>query len=231
VGGQLNGSLEPNDQSERQYVGYHDLNRKDDFTVKRISIGIAFLVTLLVAACAGSDASVSEPRAVPTVLVPVTVAAQAGESLQVEQPPADRAQLSYEAATLTNEDAGFALDYPADWVFGHEEIGSRGRVVQLDAPDGTQLSVGVFLWDPKHDLDGYVDVRRQGWASSGRPIISEEEVPVTGGDRALRIVVQNLEGGQSFFYFTTIGEDYLQVIGSGDLDLLAEISGTVRLLE
>jgi hypothetical protein len=40
--------------------------------------------------------------------------------------------------------------------------------------------------------------------------------------------VEGSNGAQGYFFFTTVGDDYLALRGRGDLALLAEIAGTVR---
>jgi hypothetical protein len=46
--------------------------------------------------------------------------------------------------------------------------------------------------------------------------------------RAAAFIVAGSDGAQGYFFFTTLGDDYLVLSGSGDLALLAEIAHTVR---
>ncbi len=154
------------------------------------------------------------------------------------QPP-----ISFDAATYRDEAAGFEFDYPAGWAFDGGERQSRGYYVQFyswnwqpgDVVEGiptgeTVLSLIVNLWDPKNDLEAYLDQRKLAWDSSGIEILSEERVNLNGEWPAAQFIVQGADGLQSFSLFTTIGDQYLTLSGSGDLDLLAEIAHTLRLI-
>ncbi len=89
------------------------------------------------------------------------------------------------------------------------------------------MSINVLLRDPKNALDEFIDVRKQAWAASGFEILKEEEWTLAGGWKAFRFLVQSPEEG-TFFLMTTLGERYLLLSGSGDLDLLVEIARTLR---
>jgi hypothetical protein len=51
---------------------------------------------------------------------------------------------------------------------------------------------------------------------------------LSDGRPARAFVVAGSDGAQGYFFFTTLGDNYLVLSGSGDLDLLAEIARTVR---
>ncbi len=135
----------------------------------------------------------------------------------------------------------FEFDYPAGWAFDSGEQHSRGYYVQFyswdwqpgeiveTTPTGeTILSVTVNYWDPKNDLEAFVDQRKLGWDSSGASILSEERILLDGERPAVQFTVQGIDGAQAFFLFTTIGEQYLTFSGNGNLDLLADIAHTLR---
>lgn len=138
--------------------------------------------------------------------------------------------VSFEAATYRNESAGFELDYPATWTYVEDIYGDRGSGAQFTSSGEIVMSATVYLWDPTNDLDAFVAVRKQAWSASGTTIVSEEEISLAGDHRAIRFVIQTQVGEQAFIMFTTIGERYLELAGSGDLNLLAEIAGTVRMV-
>ena len=152
--------------------------------------------------------------------------ADESDQIVVEVAPA---ALSFEAATYTDANAGFAFDYPAAWTPDEEVFGDRGHGVQFNDNDYTRLAAVVTLWDPKRDLDALIEQRQTGWSLSGMTIISEEAWTLSDGREAQAFVVEGPEAGIfSYFMFTTLGDDYLQFSGGGDLDLLAEIAHTVR---
>ena len=136
---------------------------------------------------------------------------------------------------------GFSFDYPAQWAFDGGEQHSRGSYVQFyswdwqpgdmvdSIPAGeTVLTVLVNLWDPKNDLEAFIANRKLAWENSGILILVAEPVLLGDDHPARQYIVQGADGMQGFFLFTAIGERYLTLSGSGDLQLLAEISSTLR---
>jgi hypothetical protein len=196
----------------------------------------SLLLILLLSACAGSTPPINETALV--VGATETTAASAPEPTETPRPipmetkAAPQTGISFEAATYRGESAGFELDYPAAWSLPDQvEQGSRGSIVQISESGEPRLDIVVLRWDPTSDLNAFIDVRKQAWNASGINILSQEELKLAKGHRAVRFVVQGQDGEQAFFFFTTVGERYLQLSGSGNLDLLAEIAQTVRLLQ
>ena len=153
-------------------------------------------------------------------------------------------QSAFDATTYRDDEAGFVFDYPAGWAFDPGEHQSRGYYVQFyswnwkpgDPIDplpagGTVLSVTVQLWDPKNDLEAFINQRKMAWDSSGISIISEERITLAGDRPAAQFTVQGIDGTQAFFLLTTNGEDYLVLSGNGDLNLLANIAHTLRSIQ
>jgi hypothetical protein len=153
-------------------------------------------------------------------------------------------ELSFEPATYRDEDAGFEFDYPASWVADSPQVvGPRGTSAQITSfprepgelpevipPDETIMAVTVLLWDPKNDLNQFVDLRKQGWVDSNSEILQEERLTITGDWEAFRFLLRTPQ--QDVFYLiTTVGERYLLLSGTGDLDLLGEMAGTLRQIE
>jgi len=147
-------------------------------------------------------------------------------------------------ATYQDTNNNFEFDYPEGWAFDDGEQQSRGYYVQFyswdwqpgeiveTTPAGeTVLSVTVNYWDPKNDLEAFVDQRKIAWDASGISILSEERIILDGERPAAQFTVQGADGAQAFFLFTTIGEQYLTLSGNGDLGLLADIAHTLRSLQ
>jgi hypothetical protein len=93
-----------------------------------------------------------------------------------------------------------------------------------------RMDATVLNWDPKNDLDAFIDVRKQAWSASGMEVLSEEQYTLMGGHRAVRFLIEGVDGEQALLITTTVGQRYLVLSGTGDLDVLAEIAGTVRVL-
>lgn len=197
--------------------------------MKRYWAGLSIPLVLVLAAC-GSDAPPGTP-----VVVPVTAQVFATQPAQepTQEPAVEPAQpgVSFEAATYRDEAAGYEFDYPASWVPDEEVFGDRGAGVQFGSGEEIWFSSIVLQWDPKNDLDAYIAQRELAFSASDMTVLAEEELTLAGGRRAVSYVIEQVEGQQSYYMFTTLGDRYLQMSGGGDLDLLAEIAGTVRPLD
>lgn len=196
---------------------------------------ILLLLSALLAACTPQSVALTEPPAAPTAATQPTAptATEVPDSTPVttETSMATEVPLSpsFEASTYRDEIVGFELDYPAAWTLSaQQETGPRGSIAQLSQAGEPRLDIVVLQWDPKNDLSAYVDVRRQAWEASGFTLLSEDEFTLAGGHKAASFEVESPEGERAFFFFTPVGERYLQLSGAGDLALLAEISRTVR---
>jgi hypothetical protein len=150
---------------------------------------------------------------------------------------AEAPQLSFTPATYTDESAGFALDYPSDWTLDpSSQIGVRGGQALLLSPGttietlpdgGTRVAIVTYVWDPKNDLDAYIAQRKVAWDASGFAITREEAWELPDG-RAAYVFEVNTPETPTFMFFTTVGEDYLQIAGEGDQALIEEIARTFR---
>jgi hypothetical protein len=150
-------------------------------------------------------------------------------------------QLSFEAAIYRDESAGFELDYPASWTADPPQIGGeRGYFSQLtswertpgELPDeipagGTIMTISVLLWDPKNALDQYVDHFKTAWSASGFEIVTEEGWDIDENWRAVQFLIRAPDQ-DALYLLTTVGERYLLLSGTGDLQLLSEIARTLR---
>jgi hypothetical protein len=145
---------------------------------------------------------------------------------------------SFEAQTYVDETVGFALDYPAGWMVNEGASGGRGLEMQfLSAPElanaptlpegATRVSATVYLWEPKNDLAAYIAQRKTAWEASGFTILEEKPVVLELGLPAVQFTVQTPET-QVVFMITAIGDQYLEVSGEGNLELVKEIVQRVR---
>ena len=173
----------------------------------------------------------------PAALPPV------GETTVPAKPPLMTATPSYEVAVYRDESAGFEFDYPASWTLDETgKVGDRGYVSQLtswphapgdisaETPSGgTRMDVTIYTWVPKNDLDAFVEVRKQAWDASGISIQSQERWGAGDGQRLILFQVLGTDQKEAaLFLFTTVGDRYLALSGSGDIKLLEEIFRTIR---
>jgi len=194
---------------------------------------------LLLAACSGPGAPAPETPAateqVPTPLVTSEIPAPVVTEMVAEPTPAATAEpqgtpLPFEAATFQDETLGFQFDYPAAWTLEDLGVlGDRGSGFQLAEGGEPRMNVTVLRWDPINDLDAFVATREQAWSASGFTVQSEEEVTLQSGHRAFRFVIQAPDGERALFFFTALADRYLEMNGTGDLELLAQVTQTLRL--
>jgi hypothetical protein len=193
---------------------------------------ILLILSLMIAACGmveveGQIIDPTENAAtqITTMQVPTDVPTIAPTNTPVTP------QLSFEATTYKDEEAGFAFEYPLDWGVGFQEEQSRGHVMQLQDVSGPRLDVVVLLWEPIQDLPAFLEVRKTAWESSDISIQEEQPITLANGQEAVYYVVEGRDGDQGFFFFTTLTDRYLQLSGSDDIALLTEIAQTVRVFE
>jgi len=142
------------------------------------------------------------------------------------------------AATYRDEANGFELDYPSDWTTDPDSVvGSRGSQAQLFSPGttaetlspgGSRLSITVYQWDPKADLGAYVAQRRLAWEASGFKVRNGSLTQLPDGRPASDFFIEPAGGALTYFLLTTIGDQYLQLAGEGDLALIEAIARTLR---
>jgi len=206
--------------------------------MKRLSIFLLSLLVFTGFACSlFTPARPSEP--IPTESPTEVIASEPTEAPLPTETPVP--QPAFEVATYRDGKAGFEFDYPAGWAFDPGEQQSRGGYVQFFSwewnpsdpietiPEGgSALTVTVLNWDPKNDLEAFINQRKLGWESSNSSILSEERITLEEDRLAAQFTIQGSDGEQAYFLFTTAGEQYLVFSGSGDLELLAEIAHTLR---
>ena len=89
------------------------------------------------------------------------------------------------------------------------------------------MTINVLLWDPKNALDQYVDHFKTNWSASGLKIVTEEVWDIDENWQAVQFLI-TAPDQDSLLLLTTIGERYLVLSGTGDLQLLSEIARTLR---
>jgi len=194
---------------------------------------------LLLAACSPTTVNVTPtvPAAISTD-TPVPAPLPTDTPIPTVTPEPVTPAPAFAAATYRDENAGFELDYPADWTLDPtSQIGVRGAQALLLSPGttletlaegGSRLAIMTYLWDPKNDLTAYVAQRMTAWEASGFAITAEAAWTLTDGRPVQSFTVQTPGQPPALFLLTTIGEDYLQLSGEGDLALIEEIFQTLR---
>ncbi|HLB65140.1 MAG TPA: hypothetical protein VJJ46_09875 [Anaerolineales bacterium] len=204
------------------------------------SVLLVILAAAVLSACSGSG---TVPTAEPTLVAtePPATEPMATEPPVAEPTPTLPTGPSFETTTYRDETSGFEFDYPAGWFVGPIEQYSRGGITAFTSwerptdvfpdetpPGETRLDATVQLWDPQGNLQAFVEQRMTAWEASGIGVLSQEEWTLSDGRLARSFAVAGADGAQGYFFFTTIGDNYLVLSGSGDLALLAEIAHTVR---
>ena len=147
---------------------------------------------------------------------------------QVEEPASD------EKAGYRNWENGFELLYPSSWHLDEQVLGSRASGALFYVTDTDEepiFSAVVYLWDPKNDLDAWLEQRRQSWPGSNAAVLSEEELAVADGHRAIRFELLWLGGQTTNHLFMEIGDRYLELVSPGDPETFDEIVGSLQFVE
>lgn len=194
---------------------------------------LIFLLVIWLATCSGPQPRLPEPTAAPVQTeVPATPTA-------MPRPPAGKLPAApFDAEMYANEEAGFALDYPTGWTVNEQEIGPRGTQISFlsrpelaeaaTIPEGeTRLSATIYQWDPKNDLNAYVQHMKEAWSSSGFTILEDEKLTLELGMPAELFTVQTPDA-KVLFLVTALKDQYLVIAGEGDLDLARQIVERLR---
>lgn len=156
--------------------------------------------------------------------------------------PSSEATLSFAAAVYRDEAGRFEISYPVDWMVDAQQAGSRGSYVQItswqhklggftEIPEGgSVLGIAVYLWDPKRDLSARVEMRRNNFLDSGNVILEETAVSYPDGHDGVRFLLEDTTGGQSVVVLLALGDDYLELSGSGDLAILEEMMRSFKFI-
>ncbi len=209
---------------------------------------IVFVLVLWLATCRAPEPNMIEPMDVaPTQTdVPATETTLHFDTLSATPPTPTMEAVpqgklpapSFDSQPYINEEAGFALDIPSGWTINEVVLGSRGAQIQFlskpelaDAaviPEGeTRVNATLYLWDPKNDLDAYLENRKTAWEASGFTILEEEQLTLELGLSAVLVTLQTPDT-QSMFLIAALRDQYLEISGEGNLELVREIALRLR---
>ena len=203
----------------------------------RLAAFIVFVSVMLLATCSAPGTTPipvqTDVPALPANTEPVPT--PTGAAPNPKLPAA-----SFESQTYINEEAGFALDYPAGWTVNEVVVGERGTQVQfLSSPEiaelatlpegGTRVNAMIYQWDPKNDLAAFLANQKTAWNASGFTVLEEQPLVLELGLPAVRFTMQTPEASVVFL-ITALKDQYLVLSGEGDLGLVQEIVQRVRLI-
>ena len=155
--------------------------------------------------------------------------------------PVPTKMAAIELVSYQNPESGLAFDFPAGWMLDKVVLGERapsgfqltswahepGMVPEVPE-GGTILNILVQRWDPKGDLAAFSENRKIAWESSGFSILSENNLTLANGQPAIEFIVQAPDD-QAYHLFSTSGEDYLVISGSGNIESIAQITHSIKL--
>src|SRR3972149_3194906 len=207
----------------------------------RLFAFIIFVSVMLLATCSAPGTTPAPVETeMPALLVPSPQATNTRPApAPTETAPSPKLPAaSFESETYINEEAGFALDYPAGWTVDEIVIGPRGTQVQvLSSPEIAELAglpegearvnATIYQWDPKNDLAAYVAKWKTAWEASGFTILEEEQLVLEQGLPAVKFAVQTPEANV-LFLVTALEDQYLVLSGEGNMDLVQEIVQRLR---
>ena len=193
-----------------------------------------FVIMIFVIAACGAP----QPEIPATVQTEVQPTATPLPPVETAAPQGKLPAAPFDAEVYSNEEAGFALDYPAGWTVNETVVGPRGTQIQFlsdpalaeaaTVPDGeTRLSAVIYQWDPRNDLAAYAQHMKDAWSASGFTILEEQERTLELGLPAMLYTVQTPDT-QVVYLVTALKDQYLVIAGEGNLDLVKQIVERVR---
>ena len=200
---------------------------------------IIFVLVLWLATCQApgnmpdpvetSPTSTSIPAMEATV--PPTPTETAAAEGKLPAPP-------FPAKLYISKTGGFAIDYPDGWTVSEMVVGERGSQIQfLSSPElaeaatipagGTRVTAVIYQWDPKNDLNAYVQQRKTAWEASGFSVVEEQPLTLELGLPAVQFTVRTPEA-DVVYLVAALQDQYLVISGEGDLELAKVIMQRVR---
>jgi len=188
------------------------------------------VLSLLLAAC--NSVTPSSPVGEP---VESTVAAMPTETAMPTDTPSVALTMYQDTAS------GFSFEYPTEWMLDTIVLGTRapagyqitswthdpGIISEVPA-GGTIIDIIVQLWDPKGNLDAFVEHRKLAWDASGSKIIQTENLTLGNNMPAKIFIIKGTDGSEGYFLLSTLGENYLVVSGNGDLQKIDLVARSIR---
>jgi hypothetical protein len=198
---------------------------------------LLFILILGLVACNPMNTGVVVELETPVPIISATPTAVPLPTPMLVVAETETPSLSLPTAVYRDERAGFEFDYPADWTAQlNSTVGSRGTQSLLLPPGTTQdtltagtlhIAVTIYQWEP-NDLAAYAAHRQGAWLGSGSKITSEAVWELADGRTVMSFVLQGPDNVQAFILLTTVGEEYLQLSGEGDIALVEEVARTLR---
>jgi len=170
----------------------------------------------------------------------------------IEQPTPTAASLSglgIASTTFTDTYAGFAFDYPSDWVmtsldpaiaqnssvYTHSlrsPMPTRGPKQQEGIPPGASAIDVVIINEGEKTLEEAVAERKQAYATEEMPptVLAEEDWVLPSGLKAVRFLLDT-RGGQAANMITVINGRVIMFAGMGELALFEPIAKSLRPIE
>jgi hypothetical protein len=144
-------------------------------------------------------------------------------------------------AVYDDPELGYAFNYPATWKIAYGENQSRGGYFQFARadfqPDPSAgglpaeeilLQATVYNWDPKGDLDAYLEHRYLAWEASGITYTETRRWTRPGGQPAVELLITGSEGDQALLILTVVGDRYLELSSDQEREVLSAIGSTLR---
>lgn len=206
--------------------------------MKRATLTV-FVLVLWLATCQAPQNMPAPVNSVPTsTTIPVTDTAVPATPTETSAPEGKLPAPPFPAQLYVSKTGGFALDYPEGWTVSETVIGERGTQIQfLSSPElaeaatipsgSTRVTAVIYQWDPKNDLNAYVQQRKTAWEASGFTVLEENALTLELGLPAVEFTVQTPES-QVVYLVAALQDQYLVVSGEGDLELAKQIVERVR---
>jgi hypothetical protein len=196
--------------------------------MKKILLVIVLLASFLVGCSGSADQPGTETMGdqIPSG----STTAPDVEAAPAPTPTSLQPTLTFDSASYTDDETGFTFEYPVEWeVAAQPEEYARGQIIQFFVGEEPVLTVSKLLWDPRNDLAAYTDYQVTAWLNSEVEILSDENLTLDDGSEARRFIIEGIDGVRSLFMVTELGDRYLVISGTGDLDVLTQVSGSLML--
>jgi hypothetical protein len=221
-------------------------NHFGELLMKHIVILLIWLIAFsLVASACGNSTPQATEQPIGTILTVQPTQVDSPTEVPTDIPAATLPVVTETSLPLINSfqdpTYGFTFDYPNGWALDTVSLGSRAptsyQLTSWEHEPGmvnevlrgeSILNITIQLWDPKNDLDAFVENRQIAWEASGFGLISTDDILLANGKPAKVFITTTLDGSEGYFLFTTLGNDYLVVSGSGDLELLDLVARSIR---
>jgi hypothetical protein len=139
---------------------------------------------------------------------------------------------------------GYGFNYPDNWKIAYQETQSRGGYLQFARNDfevdpnagglpaeEILLQVAVYNWDPKGNLEAYLEQRLFAWENSGIAVSEEKRWEWGDGVPAVLFQIEGIEGDVAFVILTVVEDRYLEISTSTEYDVLSALGSTLREVE